>query len=117
MTLVGYRQFAVAPVDTTPSRVMETNTSASTASGFSIVVGPPTQLYFVGSLAIQVERIDGEYLASEPRTGMYGEGDTDREALIDLFRSMVALRDDLRAHQTRLAPELAADLAFLERNL
>lgn len=57
----------------------------------------------------------GQWVAVDEPTGMYGEGDTDEEAARDLIGSLLSLRAALRGK--RLAPRLAADLAYLNRVL
>lgn len=71
----------------------------------------------VGSLAFEVEEMDGEWLASDPQTGMYGEGDDPVDAAVTLLRSLATLYNDLSERRQQLSPELLADLAYLEQHL
>ena len=68
-------------------------------------------------LVIEVEPVDGEFVATDSRTGMYGEGDTEQEALRSILASLENLRQELRADAGRLSPELEADLKYLDRVL
>jgi hypothetical protein len=66
---------------------------------------------------VPISRVGDEYVALEPVTGMYGEGDTAEEALADLLGTLATVWRDLRMQRDRLAPDLRADLEFLDRTL
>ncbi len=66
------------------------------------------------TLTIEVHFEKGQYIAVEPRTGMYGEGDSSAEAIRDAMGSLDAHRRDLAAHRGRLSRHLADQLTFLE---
>lgn len=71
----------------------------------------------VNQLQLHVEWDEDEWVATEPETGMFGEGDTPTEALDDLVVSLGRLRDELRANVGNLGSGLAENLAFLEASL
>lgn len=77
----------------------------------------PSSLIQTRELAFELELVDGEYVAMDPQTGVYGEGDTEEGAIISLFSSLESQRQELRSHAGKLSPELKADLAYLERIL
>jgi hypothetical protein len=84
--------------------------------------GPITQdraalIYLLGDLAIAVHPEDGEWVAIESRTGMFGEGDSDIEALEDLLRSLYELRGDLAAEYPILSDRLRSQFDLLARSL
>ena len=54
-----------------------------------------------------------QWLATEPVTLMFGEGDTPEEALHDLFESLREMRKDLERDSERLTSRLEKQLAFL----
>ncbi len=68
------------------------------------------------SLLIELHFQEGQYIAVEPRTGMFGEGDSSAEATRDVMDSLHAHRRDLAAHRGRLSRHLASQLTFLEQS-
>lgn len=74
-------------------------------------------IFLVDAFYYELAAVDGEYVASEPQTGMYGEGDSASEAVVSLLGSLAALRSELRGRGAKLSPEHDADLRFLDRIL
>lgn len=85
--------------------------------GTQLPVTRDVMMFALGELSVPVEKSDGEYLAIEDRTGTYGEGDTAEEAFLRLVNSLVDLRAVLRSKADSLAPELRADLEYLDQVL
>jgi hypothetical protein len=71
----------------------------------------------VNQMQLHVEWSGDEWLATEPVTSMYGEGDTPEAALADLTASLRVLLEEYRNAGERLAPRLVAERAFLEASL
>lgn len=105
-----------------PSQGESTATHTGTTSNFGPVdtavmrsqgrlVMATTEFYY------EIVADDDEFVASEPQTGMYGEGDSQEEAVVSLLQSLANLREELRSHGEELSPELRADLAFLNQIL
>ena len=67
------------------------------------------------SLSIALRYESGQYVAVEDQTGMFGEGDTPREALDDLIRSLYDHRRDLAQHERQLSAHLRGQLEVLNR--
>jgi hypothetical protein len=98
--------------------VSRTSQSTMTATGFIDTTSPaPIDAIAIGPLSVTIEKVGDEYVASEPRTGMYGEGDTQAQAIASLQRSLRDLRDTLRGREGHLAPDLVAELEYLDRIL
>lgn len=91
----------------------------SLPSGLSLVAGqaPEESIQAGEYLVFDVVQEGDEYIATEPQSGMYGEGGNAMEAARSLLSSLRNLRDELRADAKNLAPELQADLAFLDQVL
>jgi hypothetical protein len=77
----------------------------------------PPILATIGEMTLEIERVDGEYVAVEPMTGLYGEGDDEITATMNLLRALDLARRTWQEHDGPLAPEIAAQLEYLERNL
>ncbi|MBA3877710.1 MAG: hypothetical protein C0498_12440 [Anaerolinea sp.] len=73
--------------------------------------------YASRSIAIRIEHDAGQYVATMAELPMFGEGDTPREAAVDLIRSLMSLRDQLAQSRGRLAPELDRQLTVLDHLL
>ena len=99
-----------------PPQYMDPSADIS-SSPSELVSGTDENVFMVGGLTISVEESDGEFIALDVRTGMYGEGDESFDAVLNLLRSLDVLRQELRDREGNLAPELAADLEYLERHL
>jgi hypothetical protein len=97
--------------------VIKKSQSTMTATGFNISSSPARIEVAIGRLPVTLEKVGQEYVASELRTGMYGEGDSPEEALASLDKSLRDLRDVLHGRVGGLAPDLAADLEYLDRVL
>lgn len=65
-------------------------------------------------LRVRVTWEDGAWFALESHTGVWGEGESPAQALVDLAHSLVAYRDDMADNRHSLPPELADRLALLE---
>lgn len=65
-------------------------------------------------LSIQIEFDEGQWVAVERYTGMFGEGDTRDDALADLARGLNGLRHELAMNRVNLAPRLQGQLAAIE---
>lgn len=88
------------------------NQPRSTEQAFA----PATTRYAAPAGDIRIEREADQYIATIVELPMFGEGDSPREAAIDLLRSLMALRSDLQTAR-RLSPELAYQLGVLNRLL
>jgi hypothetical protein len=71
----------------------------------------------IEGLAIEVDWDLDQWVATDPVTGGFGEGDTPTRAVADLLQRLRALREALRADHDKLDPRLASHLAHLERSL
>lgn len=91
--------------------------STLTATGFIETLPAGIDAVAIGHLSVAIEQVDDEFVASEPRTGMYGEGDTAALAIASLVQSLHDLRDTLRGREGHLAPDLVAELEYLDRIL
>jgi hypothetical protein len=67
----------------------------------------------LGSLVISIRDDEGEWLAVEHVTSMFGEGDYPDEAFGDLVRSLRELRGHLTRDDGLLTPELQEQLEVL----
>jgi hypothetical protein len=96
-----------------------TQSSQSTLTSTDVTITTPGthDTINIGSLSAVLDRIDDEFVATDVVTGMYGEGDTEPEALSSLMVSLRNLRTSLREHKGTIAPDLAGDLAYLNRIL
>lgn len=70
--------------------------------------------YANAEFVVTVEYEDGRFVATTDVLPMYGEGDSQNAALMDLLASMESLREQLRQGTGHLSPELAEQLARLE---
>lgn len=73
--------------------------------------------YLFGRLSVFVSCYDGQYVAVEQDSGMFGEGDTVAEAVSDLVSSLQGLRAELREHRGGLSMNMARQLEALENSL
>ncbi len=96
-----------------------TQTKQSTWTTTDLITTGPARIdsVVVGHLSIVLDQVDDEFVATDLQTGMYGEGDTEDLAIASLVQSLRDLRDTLRGHEGRMAPDLAADLEYLNRIL
>lgn len=78
---------------------------------------PAQLIYLLGGLAIAIHHDNGEWEAIEGKTGMFGEGDSELEALEDLLRSLYELRGDLASEYPILSDRLRAQLELLAQSL
>jgi hypothetical protein len=78
---------------------------------------PTAVFYIVDLLRFAVVWEDGQWVATEPVTGMFGEGDSHQEAVRDLLVSLQELRAELEGHSGRLSDHLEQKLAFLKTAL
>jgi hypothetical protein len=91
--------------------------STMTSTGFIESLPAEIDGVAIGSLSVAIEQVDDEFIASEARTGMYGEGDTSGSAIASLLQSLHDLRDTLHGREGHLAPDLVAELEYLDRIL
>lgn len=74
-------------------------------------------IYKLGDLAMAVHYDADQWVAVEAATGMFGEGDTELEALRDLVVSLYELRGDLAGAYENLDDRLEQQLRMLSRSL
>lgn len=67
-----------------------------------------------GGLVFELAFEEGEFLAVEPYTGMFGEGETEIDAVRDLLDGLKALRALLTEKREVLSEQLANRLDFLQ---
>lgn len=65
-------------------------------------------------LRVTIVYEDDQWVAVEGYTGMFGEGDTKGEAVADLGRGLVGLREELAMHREDLTERLQDQFAALE---
>ncbi len=65
-------------------------------------------------LSVEIVFDEGQWVAVEGFTGMFGEGDTKDEAFADIVRGLFKLRAELAAHRDSLSARLRDRLAALE---
>ena len=65
------------------------------------------------SVLVQLVQEEGEWVATAPMSGIFGEGNTPSEAVEDLIAGLGGLRDSLGAEEAFLSDHLANRLAFL----
>lgn len=65
-------------------------------------------------LRVEVVHDEGQWVAVEGFTGMFGEGDTREDAVADLGRGLIDLRRELSAHRDNLSPRLQNHLVAIE---
>jgi hypothetical protein len=100
----AYRSFGTAP---------GTADSGVTGAGSTRVEPSRDSFLTLGSLMISVREEDGEWLAVEHVTSMFGEGDDPDEAFDDLVHSLRELRGHLTRDDGRLMPGLQEQLEVL----
>jgi hypothetical protein len=66
-----------------------------------------------GGLTVEFVHEEGEFVALEPVTGMFGEGETEMDAFSDLLSALGEMRDQLTAEEDVLTVRLANRLDFL----
>lgn len=80
-----------------------------------IVASTQTTGYASRSGRIYIEHDEGQFVATIDEIPLFGEGDSPRDAALDLVRSLVGLRAQLNSRRSRLSAELADQLAILDR--
>lgn len=95
------------PTTTAELRNVSTVASAAPATNVTIQQLAPR-------LRVEITYDEGQWVAVENYTGMFGEGDTKDEAWADLVRGLFDLRKNLLANRDTLANRLQDQLAALE---
>jgi predicted RNase H-like HicB family nuclease len=83
----------------------------------TLITTDMTLLMPLGGLTAEVCRDGGLFLASEPQTGAFGEGETVEEAVADLRSTLQEALDDLVDHHNRLTPAMVERMRFLASSL
>ena len=84
----------------------------------TLISAPPHVASFdIGGLRGEVRWDEDQWVAVDPFTGMFGEGDSYARALASLYQTLTEHRDDLERHAERLAPECADQLQARRRIL
>lgn len=97
---------------------MQSYVSSSLSTPSTQSQQPHTRLVAaIEGLVIEVDWDLGQWVATDPVTGGFGEGDTPSLAAADLLHRLRALRGALRADHDKLDSRLASHLAHLERSL
>ena len=78
-----------------------------------ILTGPRTLTYEVLGIRADMAWDLDQWVAVEPTTGLFGEGDDPQAALRDLVATLSSHVQDLEAHRGRMAPEYERQLAEL----
>lgn len=103
-------------VPTRPTGVTQADEDLEVAPEANVATGEEV-IFLVEGFYFDLVQAEGEYVASEPQTGMYGEGDSAGDAVVNLLGSLAALRAEIRSRGELISPEHRADLAFLDRIL
>lgn len=64
-------------------------------------------------LVVEIAHEEGEFVAVEPYTGMFGEGETEVDAIKDLLDGLRSLREVFTEKESVLSEALANRLDFL----
>lgn len=75
--------------------------------------GSPTITYDILGIRVLLSWDLDQWVAVEPGTGLFGEGDEPNDALRDLMSTLLDHARDLQAHRGRMAPEYEGQLAKL----
>lgn len=103
-------------VPTRPTGVTQAEEEPEVRPAANLATGEEA-IFLVEGFYFELVQADGEYVASEPQTGMYGEGDSAGDAVVRLLGSLATLRAEIRSRGELISPEHRADLAFLDRIL
>lgn len=74
----------------------------------------PDELGVLWPMRLKVERDEGAFIVSDDLTGVYGEGETQAEAMAEYRAALSGLRSVLAAHEGELTPELQHRLSVLQ---
>jgi hypothetical protein len=94
---------------TTTAELRNVSTVVSAAPATNVTIQPLGH-----RVSVEIVYDEGQWVAVEGFTGMFGEGDTKSEAFTDLMRGLVDLRQELALHREALTPQLRDQLAAIE---
>ena len=97
---------------TTTAELRNVSTVARAVPARNVTIQP-----LAPGLRVEITYDEGQWVAVEPYTGMFGEGDTKDEAQADLVQGLDDLRKNLLANRDTLAGRLGGQLAVLEAYL